>query len=45
MSHLEAVIEVEKDKPLSEVRSKAELLRAKISAAEASLASAQTAGR
>jgi hypothetical protein len=39
---LEAAIEVEKDKDQSEVRSKAELLTAKISGAEASLRSAAT---
>jgi hypothetical protein len=41
---LEAVIEVEKGKQLSEVRTKAELLTAKISAAEDNRASAQSAG-
>jgi len=41
---LEAVIDVEKGKQLSEVRTKAELLAAKISAAETNGASAQNAG-
>jgi hypothetical protein len=40
---LEAAIDIEKDKERSEVRSKAELLKAKISAAEASLLPASTA--
>jgi hypothetical protein len=41
---LEAVIDVEKDKPRSEVRAKAELLKAKISAAEPNRASGKSAG-